>query len=204
LIAFSSSPVQKDGKDYALVWVIHPKTASFEEKLLNLPHYTPRFSPASANVDQKYLLRVMGISQDFTKIVYTFDYIRSVDENAVYTAYAVYSTLENKDLVVIKDRCYLQTFDQYGDTLYQDKYPVSGAGGVILNLDDLSPVFDVDSFVQRVSESRVRIRPYGANWLIGTESEVLLVTPEGQLISKYALPADFVHQEYEIAKLISE
>lgn len=203
LIAFSQNPVQKEDRYYAPVWVIDPKTASIKEELLNFPPIEPSFSSRSASVDQKYIPSILAISQDLTKIVYSFDYIQDPKGKSLYTSYAVYSVLEDKDLVVIKDKYYLQKFDQYGDILYQDKYPTSGAGGVILNLDDLSPVFDVDRFVQRTAINRVRIRPYGVNWLIGTESEVLLVSSGGQLIAKYPLPADFTHQEYEIALPIS-
>lgn len=203
LIAFSNVPVQEEGKYYALVWVIKPETSSIKEELLNFTNNEPVFSPSSASVDQKYIPSILAISQDLTKIAYSFYYIQDPKENVLHTAYAVYSTLENKDLVVKKNTYYLQKFDQYGDILYQDKYPTSGVGGVILNLDDLSPVFDIDQFVQRTAVNRVRIRPYGVNWLIGTESEVLLVTPGGQLITRYPLPADFINQEYEIALPIS-
>ncbi|MEN6579895.1 MAG: hypothetical protein ABFD05_04605 [Anaerolineaceae bacterium] len=204
LVAFSYIPLYENNQYFVLVWVIHPKKATIEErKLLFLDARQVNTNPFP-NEDQKHNVVILAISQDFTKVVYTYDYIKKPFDNMIYEAYAVYSTTERKDLLIVKDRFFLPKFDQVGDIIYQEKYRVNGSGGVILNLVDLSPVIDIEKFVPPKPEDRIHISPYGSNWLIGTDDEIFLVSSSGKVIKKFPLPADFVGQEYQIVRPVTE
>jgi hypothetical protein len=204
LVAFSYIPLYENNQYFVLVWVIHPKKATIEErKLLFLDARQVNTNPFP-NKDQKHNPRILAVSQDFTKVVYSYDYIKDPFDNFIHIAYAVYSTTEKKDLTIVKDRFFLPKFEQVGNIIYQERSRLNGSGGVILNLADLSPVIDIEKFVPPKPEDRIHISPYGSNWLIGTDDEIFLVSSSGKVIKKFPLPADFVGQEYQIVRPVTE
>lgn len=204
LIAFSYDPLYENNQYFVLVWLIHPETASIEERKLPFLYAKQVNTNPFPNKDQKHNPRILAVSQDFTKVVYSYDYIKDPFDNFIHIAYAVYSTTEKKDLTIVKDRFFLPKFEQVGNIIYQERSRLNGSGGVILNLVDLSPVIDIEKFVPPKPEDRIHISPYGSNWLIGTDNEVFLVSSSGKVIKKFPLPADFVSQEYQIVRPVTE
>lgn len=196
IIAFCSIPIQIANDLFVQAWIVWPETGKVEEKLLPFPGHDRYFPPKSSQTDTKYMPIIMAVDQKLEKIVYSYNYVNTPGARSINTGLAVYSVKDARDVAVRKDLVFLPVFEQHEDVIFQGKFPVSGAGALILNIDNLHPLFDLNNLPAISASDWIRLEPHGENWVVGTIASVFLFSGTGELLGSYALPDEFLDNDY--------
>lgn len=88
-------------------------------------------------------------------------------------------------------------YQYHGMWYYSRRCCLEGpAPALLLNMSTLAPVVTPGDFLKEESAQTFVIAPFGDNFLIGLNSRVLLVSPNGTVIKTYDLPKQWIDRDY--------
>ncbi|GEM_PF-4903415 len=192
-----------DGKPFAQVVSIDLDSGQVTEKLLPAPQTEGVTQDASIVPGVRYgFTFFIGASPDLRRLYYTYAFVKETGDHAFYTALGVFDTEEEQDLPAVYDEC-CPPFDgyrQYRDYLMVSHFPEAGGGALLVNMKDLSPVVDIDELLKKDEGTRglSLVLPFGKYFIVGADSQVFLLSPNGDLLREYPLPSDLIGKKYTI------
>jgi len=197
------SPVERDGRQFADVFIIDLNSGEVTEELLPAPQFGERTeTPASPGV--KYQGTFIGVSSDLRKLYYSY-LIREAGDNALYTRLGMFDTEDEEELPYVYDGC-CPSFDGY----FQHKeylmigYPQAAVSTLLLNMKDLSPVVDLYEVLKGEETARLSIHPFGPYFIVGIADKVFLFSQYGDLLKGYPLPPGLIGKDYTVVEYLGD
>ena len=203
VIAVYKSPVEREGRQFADVFIIDLNSGEVTEELLPAPQFGERTeTPASPGV--KYHGTFIGVSSDLRKLYYSY-LIKEAGDNALYTRLGMFDTEKEEELPYVYDGC-CPSFDGY----LQHKeylmigYPQAAVSTLLLNMKDLSPVVDLYEVLKGEETARLSIHPFGQYFIVGIVDKVFLLSQYGDLLKGYPLPPGLIGKDYTVVEYLGE
>jgi len=203
IVAFSPVPVIKDERTYAQVWLIHLSNSSIDSQLLQMPNFDRLEIGELPKSGAKYVGQIIGVSEDLTNL-YVFYYL-GTEEGTAQSMLGIFDTSTLKEITSSNVECAnMAGYIQSNEILYSSRSDLEGSStAAFINLHNLTSP-DISAFTQDEITTKLIIVPFDENFLFGTNSQVFIVTPTGQIIKKYNLPMMWHNQNYVLVSLSSE
>ena len=196
LIAFSETPVQReDGLllDLAVIDLPEPHASTVSLALEGLGRHA---SGQPVVADRTYLQFVEGVSGDLQQVYGAF--LRGSDPAAIRLG--TFEPGSTQPLTVTPPVNLGWGFGQSHDLLYRG-YSGSrdggGPGAGAYNLTSGRSLLDFAAHPEWAGQ-KLLVMPFGENLLLGRSDELILLSPDGEILASYPLPAAWVDQDYNI------
>lgn len=194
-----STPLRSDEGDFAIYRTLNVDSGEMSEFKLKVPISTKDYLPNPENEDEKLGLIVYGIDNANQNALIC--YAKSV--NGIFQ-----TTLELYDsdisAPISKDyRCCLNAvFKLEGNTIIEDSIGESCCDQGVRNWIDYKPTFSYAGLLQPDDGTNISFIPFLDEWLIATETRVILLDIQNNSYCEFILSDDLKQQLYLVAQFV--
>ncbi len=190
VIALNQVPVEKDGQIYVDVSVVGVVSRQAKTVRLNLPGLEILHGRATPDPYKRYLSHVEGVSGDLKNLYCGFmsGGKRGSDRLGTFA-------VGTSRLITATKGGVSFGYSQYHKMLYRG-YSEMDDGGPGAGLYDMSTgrsLLDADWIGKKLM-----IVPFGESFLLGRSEEVILLSPTGAIVKRYALPEEWKNRDYKL------
>ena len=199
IIALNRQPVIKDGEVFIKFATIDINSGQINAQSLALPELKLPLSQIKTEAGNKYLVEIEGISRDLENI-YCLFYDGEVPNEL---RLGKFNFTSGKEVVSTQEAGLIKLtsgYAQYHELLYTSSFggaEGAGAGASLITTATMSSLLDFEHQPE-LRSSKLILNPFGDAFLVGTDSHVLLLSPDGKIIQKYPLPEDWIGQDYSM------
>lgn len=205
VIAFSDLPIEKNGKQFAPVFIIDLSSGEITGKLLPAPLSKEPSNETPLSPTVKYNLIFIGVSEDLKKLYYSYFEAEESGGHVLYPRLGMFDTESEKELHTCSECCSPPDgYHQYKEYLFASHSPEAGGSALLLNMKDLSPVVDLYELLKAEETSKVLISPFGKYFIVGTQNKVFLLSQKGLILKEYPLPPELIDKDYTIVEYFED
>jgi len=201
VIVFDDQPIEKNEKQFAVVFIIDLDSGEVTSKFLSVPPSENSVAPLSPTV--KYNLLCVGVSKDLKILYYSYSQVKEAGGDVLYPGLGMFDTENGKELHTYSKCCPpLSGYQQHKEYLFVGCSAEGGGTPLLLSTQDLSPVVDLGELLRgkREETSTLLLSPFGKYFVVGTHSKVFLLSQDGHILKEYPLPPDLIGNDYAIVK----
>jgi len=206
VIAFSTLPIRKEGKDFARVFIIDLDSGAITEKLLPCPPFVEatQASLAGQKPGVRYGLTLVSVTAGLDKLYYTF--LEDKDTGGgLQVQLGMFDTRSKQETYVYDspNGCVPLTtrYRQHKEYLFVGP----GRGPLLLRLKDLSPVVDFEALQRRGLGFGIQaLSPFGEYFLVGTPTEAFVLSQDGDVLREYSLPVELFGESYTFVEYLND
>ena len=167
---------------------------------MEVPSTAKDYFPNLENEDEKMGLIVYGIDNANQNALICY---AMYPNGAFQTTLALYDG-DTGTIITKEIRCCLNNvFKLEGEAIIEDSAVESCCDPGVWNWIDYEPTFSYASLLRSDDGSIISFIPFWDEWLIATETRVILVDTQNHAYPSYDLPDDVKHQFYTTARSIS-
>jgi hypothetical protein len=195
VIALNQIPIEMDGLIYVDVSVVDAASKAVKSERLKLPGLEMAHGSSTPEANKKYLLYIEGVSGDLKNLYCVFT---SGDEPDIVKL-GTFDVEIPKETAAIQGGVTAADYAQYHGMLYTE-YSEKSDGGPGASLYEMATgrsIINYDKNPDWIGK-KLLVVPFGDYILIGRSDEIILLSPTGVLINRYALPEKWVNKDYQI------
>lgn len=183
LILLSVETLFQESKHFAQTCIVNTISGKQTERLIEIPK----------------TVWVYGISADLGKLYYLFTDAKIKRTGRILGSYDTISTEEN---VIYNDQCINMQggYEQYNGMIFSENFGLTegNALATMIRLDDFYPIIcdGMNSQLNMIRE--LKVVPFGEYFLLGSRTEIILITPDGETKGQSALPLELLGSNYQI------
>lgn len=182
IILLSIETLFKETKHFAKVCIVNTMSGEQIEKQIEIPH------PAW----------IYSASPDLEKFYYLYN---DLEIKNGYT-FGMYDTKTGEEVSIVQDQCInvMGGYQQYNNMLFSETFGVTEGNvkATLIRMDDLSLVICDGDNLQYDMIRELKIIPFGAYFLLGSRTQIVLITPYGEKVDQFALPSELLNGNYHI------
>ncbi len=199
IIAVNGSPIEKDGKIFAEVFIIDTVSGTFTQRLLDIAGLS--ISSASDEAHQagdKDVFRIVNVSPDLKQLyVFYYQFETSDKANLILGAFDTQDLREVASTNSSECINFMVGYSQYRNRLYSSRADTEGSStATLIGMPDLQSLIDLWELTKNGITSRITITPFDNHFLVGTVDRVYLIALDGQIVKEYTLPQDWAQRDY--------
>ncbi len=142
---------------------------------------------------------VYSISPDLEKLYYLYVDTGIKKTGHIFGSFDIVSGEEN---VIYNDQCINMQggYQQYNGMLFSETFGLTEGNvkATLIRMDDFSPVICEGENPQLDMIRELKIVPFGDYFLLGSRTQVMLISPDGEVIDQFDLPPALLLGDYEI------
>jgi hypothetical protein len=189
IAAISTSSLLQDGTGQANIFLVDVNTDEIEKKILNSPQQGSWWF-VGVDQDIKHLFWLpAGNNATYSNVLNVFDLQAQKDDLSV--------PISNFDALTYTTQTAKRY--QYRGIWYYSRRRAFLEGpypAMMMDMSTLKQVINPDDFLKNEANAILMISPFGDNFLIGTNSQAFMVSPNGKIIQRYSLPKDWIGKDY--------
>ena len=197
VIILNQIPVEMDGRIYVDVSVVNVISKEVKSERLKLPGLDMPHNSSTPETNRKYLIYIEGISGDLNNLYCVFRNGNEPDIARLGTF-----NIETSMLVAMTSGgATAGGYGQYHEILYTEysEKDDGGSGASLYNMATGRSLIDLDNNRDWI-RNNLLVVPFGDNILLGRSNEIVLLSPTGIIIKRYALPEIWADQDYQIVR----
>jgi len=188
-----AQPLTDETGDYALYRTLSLESFEVNEKRLKIPdthwHWYETDQPVPSP-DERLRTIVHGVDLESENVLLCYEHLRDGDERAIYATLELYSSQDGHSIEAMECCCMREEkFDLRGEMIIESRsFPESCGSIQAINLGDLQPSFNIDSYIQPYDPSHHWLGSNGKYWLILSDDAVTVINENKQYEVSYPLP----------------
>ena len=197
VIVLNTVPVEQGNIAYFDVSVVDIVSGESKKETFKLPGLELNPTPPTLQVGQKYLFSIEGISRDLTRLycIYLLGSDPPIGRLGTFDIETSQEIAFTEDLGLVH---FAYGYAQYHDMLYTINLG-SGEYSHVATLVDMSTVTSLLDFDQNPDWKRkLTITPFGEHFVLGSRTQIILLSPTGEVLQRYPLPEKWIGQQYKI------
>lgn len=196
IIALDEHPVEVEGVSHVNISIVNVFTGLTTKEQLPFPNLESKYERASLDMGKTYLINIEGISRDLRKL-YCLYFLGSQPNTP---RLGTFNIDNSNELVSTSDPEIVRItsgYAQYHEMLYTSN---SGDGyGVGASLVEMSGVESLLDFKKNPDwKKKLIINPFGEQFLLGSASDIYLLSPSGEILKKFPLPNKWIGKSYKL------
>lgn len=197
VIALNTDPVEQEDDAYVNVSIIDVITGDARKEGFKLPGLEINRSLPTSQAGHKYLFTIEGISRDLTKLYCLY----VLGGTPLTGRLGTFDIETSQEVAFTEDRELIHItygYAQYHDILFTGN-PGSGESLSTATLVNMSTVTSLLDFDQNpLWRHRLVIVPFGENFLLGSMSQIILMSQSGEILQRYPLPEKWLSRNYKL------
>ena len=196
IVALNKSLVRTGSEYFIEISVIDLASKQSVIRQIKLTNLIPLQGQKQLESDQVYLGFIEGVSPDLKTLYCLFVRGNAPNLNRL----GVFELEGFKELASTDDPRAIQLFGyaQYHNMLFtSDSGGESGVGASLINMSAAKSLLD-DKWLPKSMDEMLYVVPFGEMMLLGTNSEILKISPEGEVLNTYQLPPEWINRSYKI------
>ena len=172
----------KEAKHFAKICIVNTMSGERIEKQIEIPH------PAG----------IYNASPDLENFYYIYN------EPKVKNGYILgtYDTKTGEELSITKDECInvMGGYQQYAGMLFSETFGQTEGNvkATLIRMNDLSPVICGGENPHLDISREFKITPFGEYFVLGSRTQITLITPDGEIVNQFSLPSELSNGNYQI------
>lgn len=177
LVKMNSEP-----DNFVRVCVVDTLSGEFIEKDIKIPNVS----------------MVVSVSPNLEK----FFYLYHDSKIKIGEIFGMYDTKTEQETTILDDRCIniMGGYQQYNGMLFSETFGLTEGNvkSTLIRMDDFIPVICGGENLALDMIKEVKIVPFGEYFLLGSKTQIILITLDGEIIDKFELPKELLMRKYQI------
>jgi hypothetical protein len=201
VIALSKIPIEKERSAFLRIALIDVISGQATNKLLDIPMLDITNPQAIKQGRKMNLVRIEGISTDLKQIYARY----TVSDKPEILRLGTIDIQSTTDVASIDDPWLTNIaadYTQYRDMLYRSYFPCSecsGPGAQLINMSTITPLITTEQ-LKAASGKKFEVAPFGQFFLLETNGQITLLSPNGDVIKTYSVPEAWADRNYQFVQ----